>query len=410
MGLSVKCGTIASPAATGSQGYTGVGFTPKVLILFGSGTSHAVDTWEGAVQTMYGVATSSTQEWSVSMSAIDNNTTSDTAICFANVVLQSMTAGAIIFSADLTSFDADGFTLNWTATAASGVKYYYMALGGSDITNAKCGTFTVPTSGATVSSTDPGFLPEFLMVATTNAGGASAGTPIANLTTSIGFTDGTSQGVVAVASEDAQGTSDTYRAEYTDAIGLFINQTNGSEDGRFDFDSFDANGFTLGISNNPSTAFVCGYLAIAGGRWKVGVETQATSNTTRAETGVGFEPDGLFIASAGNTAQASVQAHNTHSFGMSDGTSSRSTASQDLDAQPNMVNATRHSETDVLVYGTAAATASSSTTTGRATLSSFDSDGFTLSWTSTDGNAREFIYFAVAADPAATFLPKVLVI
>ena len=45
---------------------------------------------------------------------------------------------------------------------------------------------------------------------------------------------------------------------------------------------------------------------------------------------------------------------------------------------------------------------SSPTVDGEADLDSFDSDGFTLDWTTVDSTAREFIYLAMGSDAVAS--------
>jgi hypothetical protein len=124
-----KTGTISAPAGTGTSATTGVGFTPKALILLHVGLtsegSHSVD----CVWSM-GWASSTTKRASFSFTDDDAAATS---ICYTEYegdeIISGLTiAGASDLAADLSSFDSDGFTLNYTTTT-SGVKIAYLALG-----------------------------------------------------------------------------------------------------------------------------------------------------------------------------------------------------------------------------------------------------------------------------------------
>jgi hypothetical protein len=54
------------------------------------------------------------------------------------------------------------------------------------------------------------------------------------------------------------------------------------------------------------------YLALKGGSFKAGVETQATSTGTKATTGVGFKPSGLLLFGSNRAHSASADFTQMH--------------------------------------------------------------------------------------------------
>jgi hypothetical protein len=84
----------------------------------------------------------------------------------AIVIYNNATTPAIESLADLTTLNSDGFTVTWTTNSANADIIHYIAIGGSGITNAKAGSFSLTTGTPTytVSTTDPGFQPDFVML------------------------------------------------------------------------------------------------------------------------------------------------------------------------------------------------------------------------------------------------------
>jgi hypothetical protein len=112
-----KVGTFTSPASTGSFAVTGVGFKPKGLIIFSGLSSNST-----TATSMFGAADSTSQ---FSVFATSNSTSFRRAIATSILNVISTTDGSTSAAASLSSFDSDGFTLNFTTAAAS--TFYYMA-------------------------------------------------------------------------------------------------------------------------------------------------------------------------------------------------------------------------------------------------------------------------------------------
>lgn len=129
-----KLGVIEVPAATGSQAITipgGEGVTPFGVVFFGANWLE-----EDTVVTTSGTAVfrgMATMQWdspgtivqhSAAMSPGDQHRT------LTSAIMNLTTAGSatVLYEAELTSLDVDGFTLDWTTVTAGGYKVVYAAL------------------------------------------------------------------------------------------------------------------------------------------------------------------------------------------------------------------------------------------------------------------------------------------
>ena len=59
------------------------------------------------------------------------------------------TSAAVDYIATMSAMDATSFTLNYTDAATSAILIHYLAIGGSDVTKAKVGSFQAAISTAT---------------------------------------------------------------------------------------------------------------------------------------------------------------------------------------------------------------------------------------------------------------------
>lgn len=131
-GGTYKVGTITQPAVTGSQAITGVGFQPRSLmtISVNAAASTTYDKANSNLSLGSGNSSSSRRSFwignkdAVSPTEIDMNL-DDTKL------IKLMTSGTptVNAAADLTSMDADGFTLDWTTADATARQIIYMAMG-----------------------------------------------------------------------------------------------------------------------------------------------------------------------------------------------------------------------------------------------------------------------------------------
>jgi len=129
--LSVKVGTYTSQTTTGTKATIGVGFQPEAIILGGLAT--ALDTIETSMNGILGLATGTSERAYTACVSGDNDPPSNThrrLSTSACVGWVRASDGAVQMEADLSSFDADGFTLNYTTVTGETVarNYFYIAL------------------------------------------------------------------------------------------------------------------------------------------------------------------------------------------------------------------------------------------------------------------------------------------
>ncbi len=397
MGLSVKVGSFSQRTSTGSQSVTGVGFQPKAVLFFL--TDKTADGSAANCQIGYGVATSSSNRWcfyGIAQSGLSTHSCSrrySLSACIGAITA----AGAIAAEAGLSSMDSDGFTVNWGTADSTARIVNYIALGGSDISGARCGEIQGPTVTGNQSFTGFGFKPTALIAFCMGTTTAAPALGAASVRPGMGFAGGGGQAMFA--NSIFYTTALSRRFQRTDLVAGEA-ASSGASICKAQLYSFDSDGFTLNWTEVYTAGRYIYYLALAGPRVKVGSFTQKTSTGTLATTGVGFQPSVLFLGSYNLAADSSGFYDGARvSVGAADGSqqfaatwggsaSGTTSDSQDLDRGA------------VLKMMTPAG--SSPTTQAAAHLESFDADGFTLHWTTADATARQIIYLAIGPSITGT--------
>jgi hypothetical protein len=126
-GGSFKVGAFTQKTSSGSQATTGVGFTPTGLLSFSVGQTAGAAI--GSIQyIMTGAAASSTKRAAVEYSsgAVASCALDRTHVYISYADNATPTTQGL---ADLTSFDADGFTLNYGTADATAREVIYLAVG-----------------------------------------------------------------------------------------------------------------------------------------------------------------------------------------------------------------------------------------------------------------------------------------
>ena len=114
-----KLGTFTQKTSSGTQAYAGVGFAPEALLLWS--TSRVVS---GTVtvdpKLSLGVALSPSNRRAAAVAEDNNDPSITDSHASETKCLVHLTAGTptVDAEADLSSFDADGFTLDWTTADA----------------------------------------------------------------------------------------------------------------------------------------------------------------------------------------------------------------------------------------------------------------------------------------------------
>lgn len=147
-----KVGTITVPAGTGPLSVTGLGGTPRALFFFGTNwltedaaqTGNGLGLFRGMCAPQWDSPGTLNQQAACVISTPSGNAHS----IQNNAIRMLNTAGAAVplYVANVTSLDADGFTVNFTTAAAGGYKVVYVALMGSGLNvGGRLGTYGATT-------------------------------------------------------------------------------------------------------------------------------------------------------------------------------------------------------------------------------------------------------------------------
>lgn len=391
--MQAKVGALTVPSGAGNQSYTGLGFTPKVVIFFGnrrSADGGSRNASQNPDQPYYFGAASSSSDQAVFYIRDDFSATTNSASRTTNVIWSvglsgTNTEGTTNFEADYISHDSDGFTLHWGKGNATAYVVNYLALGGSDLTNAKVVTWTetgssvFPTNQAV---TGAGFQPDAIFFCTenTNDGGAVPG---------LGYGFAESGGSKAFWTGGWDSVTSWGQYIRTDEV---LSTTSGKICREADTVTFDSDGFTLHWTFTPSNTDRGLAICLKGGSYKVVGFNQKTSTGTQSTTGIGFRPAAVFFGSSGVASSTSLQ----HA------------ASTQI-----MLAATDGETTRHLIYHSASGGGGSGSGTSvhqyrnddgtesvavDGSLVSINADGWTINWTSADATARQII--GIAFGPA----------
>ncbi len=286
--MAIDVGSIDASLSTGNVSYSGVGFQPKAVIFWGTlrTTSGATDDETSTeYRGMTDGLTSGCWTYSSGTGGPAGTSWSRQAVPIHAI----NRTGTVLFSASFVSFDNDGFTLNWGTAAGSGFDIHYMAIGGLDIDNVFVGSELITATGS-AAITGMGFQPDGLIGFAEQPVSAvpSSATGAVNFFYSIGMTDGTTQG--AIGGRRGNGFVTT---ESRITSNHWLNGGQGSGDKlRVALTTFDSDGFTYDATI-VNTNFEVLYLAIKADSLKVGNIRLPAGTGSVAETGVGFQPEGI---------------------------------------------------------------------------------------------------------------------
>lgn len=386
--MAVKVGSFAKSTAAASvdQAITGVGFTPKVVLLWTAANTSA-DTLQDNVLFAFGATTGASNSYSAAIAAQDNQDTSNTSQRLAAKALTIVQWGeTTLAECDLKSFDSDGFTLTWTTNNNVGYIIGYMALAGADLTNAKLVAWNTGTSVADVAVTGVGFQPDCALHfggSLTSAGG-SGGWGIFTL----GAMTSSGQWANTVTLKDGAGTSTTARG-WESAKCLTWVFSNAAADGSAVYKSFDADGFTVTVDNAPYASYAVVSLCLRGGNYRIGIPASYNSIGDQVVTGLGFQPEGVLFAHAVRSGTGGI-AHAMLGVGAADATADVGSGIYDEDAV-GTTNSVAWTATDACIL------AQNGSSLAEANLKTLDSDGFTLTWVDDDTLRPGYFAFAGGA-------------
>lgn len=167
-------------------------------------------------------------------------------------------------------------------------------------------------------------------------------------------------------------------------------------DGELDLQSMDSDGFTLVVDNQFATSYRIFYMAIGGGDVVNAITGQDAAPAGIGQdtvSGLGFQPDIVFIMSTGQTTTPPVTGVDARlSFGAAISAASQAVWAGGANdgVTPSQSIAYCRSGECVAIPSTNLASVDV-----RATFVAFTGDGFTLNWTEANGTAPFFHYLAV---------------
>lgn len=391
--MNAKVGSITQKASTGNQGYTGVGFTPKVLIFFfanRTSDTNAAHYNPNPSGQAYGIAISSTSR--VVLSNEDDfsggGVLADNTKC---IRLRDPSGPTELCAADLVSMDADGFTLNWTTSDGSSRLFSYIALGGADL-SVFLKEFAAKTSTGSHPVTGVGFQPDAMILLTsdhTTAPGTRDGVTTGRM--HIGMATGGS-GEYGATSYSWDGvTADAYQRK-DQVVAQVGSATTKLKEATLT--SFDSDGFTLNYTTASAAALLNWALCLRGIECKSTSLNKPTTTGDQSISSLTFTPKVLIMTSRGATTSTSIANDQRHFMGAATGSTERAAVGH------ISANNEWHSYDRTKVMRMYADDATP-TVQGVADFVSFDANGFTINWSTADATQRECIFLALGTGSTA---------
>jgi len=400
MPAKFKLKSITQRTSIGTQAYTGFGFQPTGV--FGFGNNRTADGSHTDAVLAAGASDGAGRD--IFIIAPDNVSPSNVAWKrFSRLWNISTVTLTDLVQADIQSFDPDGFTLLFQS--ADAIVRLFMVLAFSGV-NFDVGTFQAPASPGPVSVSTLTFAPSYVLFLssglTTAAPSDSANGDSPGF---IGFSAGPGKDRCCHwRIRDNRTPSDSARVWFNDACIAYMGTPNegATTPGvKAVMQALKSNGFTVNFSATLGTHHFA-WVAIGGETYaKVGTLQQPSGIGVQAITGLGFKPGALILVSANtnnasgvNTSKASI------SLGAASGPTERACCWFGDDGQSPSVADSDLDQTKVIKL----IEPNSLVVNGAADLASFDSDGFTLNWTATDGVARHVSYIVLATQSAPAAL------
>ena len=407
----------AATTVNGTSVVNTLSFQPKALIFWTDGMT--ADGFAVGAQMGLGIAsgTATADQHAATTVQDDNLATSNGGSVWDNcAVLLCSNAAVITAKATLTALAVDGFTLTWGTVNGSAFRVNYLALGGSEITNAKVITHTCPTVTGTDtgSSTALGFTPDALICVGANIPFAAAAANASEVRLGFGFSE--RAGAVSVAfctsANDGQTVAASQvanRYQRTDKVYVACSSSSDTVLREGTISSWDAQGLTFNWTSGTS-AHRFGILALKGTfRVKVGASAKPTGAApANQDLAIGFPPRAALFGSFHNAASTAVQPHMKLAFGGSDGTNHASAAIGHVDAAINTIADKSQIATKALRLITAATAGSALTAADDDSTAAFGTPGandLRLTWSPNEATASEILYLALGDAAAGGVVP-----
>jgi hypothetical protein len=399
----VKVGTFAKSTggAPATQVISGLGFTPKAVLLWTSGgqvdgTILTQATLDG--RSAWGIVcgTAAADQFSACSTLENSASAGGRRYTQKSFLLTDVGGGTVVVAGVLASFDADGFTLTWNPNNAETTIISYFAIGGTDV-SAKLNFQTTPAASGNIVTTGIGFQPNLLMQFGTATTG-TIDTGIGSHITRCGAGTGPSArwATCNAAANTISGASWRIHRDdrFVQAIGI-----TGAVSADNDIVSLDADGFTL--SQPSALSVILAVLCLKVPYAAVGTFSKPTGGAPAVATvsGLPLIPEVVLLSTDQDIGRANAAIQNGARRGFSAFTAAAATSS--VISVPDVANPKTFAVVDK--SGKAAVKIDNATPSIDAECTAtFQSGGFVLTWNGNDAVATDFAYVALGSLPAIT--------
>lgn len=389
--VKFRATTVALNTSTGTQDITIGGFgTPSAVIFVWGGTTDGAQRTDGA---HFGIGfADGTSESLAAVASEDGVSTSDTFRLSRNdrcIDIYSVATGSNEYVISWNAWVTDGVQINIAATTGTTRNVTAILIGGSDVSNAYVGSHQLTVTTGANDITSVGFEPDLVFFAGTGHGGYGTSGGSENIfSMGIAHNDGSdTQSCILFSDKDGVTTTAVQTAlSNSHCIGQIFN---GSGSWTGVAGTFDSSGFTITIDAGNSGSDYVDFLALkftSSPDISIDFLDSPTSTGTYSTTDPGFEPDFAFILLSDCTAYSTIQTQEGFGLSVFDATNEYCIAYSSQHNETGTSNAASqwHSNAvDDLTAGT--------TSLHVGTFSSFDANGFSLSFpTTVAGTARKW--------------------
>jgi hypothetical protein len=427
MGLSVEVGTKLSPGATGVQTYAlPAGFgVPKAVIVWASNqAATGTQTAAGMFGMGFGTDRGGTPQTAYASWLVDPSNTASRIVNFSEagttllkmpLTLDSATADWII---TLDSFSTDAWAINWTDLPTTANTFlHYIVLGGSDISDAHCGSFqsanpaVSPQSVALPAGFGQPDLVGFLAPSTLLASTAPSGALTRDLALGLGWAvSDTERAALVMGDNDAATTMAASSWAKARAAVMVADGVTAEYEMELDArGSWPTDGFQVTWPDLPAALYINFYLALKGTFQKKILESRTTATATGDQDhDVGFAPKlainwGHVMPSAQTVQRAAQNADATMFWhGATDGTNQAVAGVSQDDGKATSFGRSYAQTAQTLHAAEAVAAATRAQATG-----SFNGNNVRLTYGTAHATARQFHLLALG-DAAGGGAPETI--
>jgi hypothetical protein len=175
-------------------------------------------------------------------------------------------------------------------------------------------------------------------------------------------------------------------------VAVYASQATGGVNTEASFVSFNTNGFTLDYTMDTGSNYYF-WIAIEGLSSAIGTVTQPSSTGSHSVSGLGFQPKLVFFSSVNTATNSGVQNAANLSIGAANASAQFSTYMGGTYSTSPIDASSSFNRSNVITL--MSPDHSTPTLNAQASLTSLNSTGFTLDWTTANATATEVYYVAI---------------